>query len=188
MGHIARIVRAMKEFSHPGDETKKPTDIHAIIRNVITVSSNEWKYVADVATHFDETVPLVPCHAQDVSQALLNMLVNAAHAIAEKNTSQQDVKGRIVITTSKIGDVVEIRLSDTGAGIPDEVKPRIFDPFFTTKDVGKGTGQGLSIAHACIVRKHGGTIGIETKPNAGSTFIVSLPLTDETSETDAVAA
>jgi PAS domain S-box-containing protein len=188
MGHIARIVRAMKEFSHPGDETKKPTDIHAIIRNVITVSSNEWKYVADVSTHFDETVPLVPCHAQDVSQALLNMLVNAAHAIAEKNTCQQDEKGRIVVTTSKIGNAVEIRLSDTGAGIPDEVKQRIFDPFFTTKDVGKGTGQGLSIAHACIVRKHGGTIEIETKPNVGSTFIVSLPLTDETSETDAVAA
>jgi signal transduction histidine kinase len=177
----------MKEFSHPGGDGKKPIDLHATIENVITVSSNEWKYVADIETDFDDEVPTVPAYGQAQSSSLLNIIVNAAHAIDARNGG--NAKGTITITTEKVGDQVRIRIGDTGSGMPEEVRQRIFDPFFTTKEVGKGTGQGLSIAYASIVDKHGGSLTVESKPDVGTTFEISLPLTDETADsaTDAAA-
>lgn len=187
LGRIAHIVRAMKEFSHPGSDTKKPIDLHATIENVMTVSSNEWKYVADIETDFDDSVPTVPAYGQDLSQSLLNIIVNAAHAIEARN-GDGAAKGAITIATRMLGDHVEVRLGDTGAGMPDEVRKRVFDPFFTTKEVGKGTGQGLSIAYASVVDKHGGNITVESEAGVGTTFIITLPLTDEATEPTADAA
>ncbi len=175
---VSKIVRAMKEFSHPGAKEKTPIDLNRAIETTITVARNEWKYVADMETNFDPTLPLVPCLPGEFNQVILNMIVNAAHAIGDKVKGQTGTKGTISIATQKIKNWAEIRISDTGTGIPEEAKPKIFDPFFTTKEVGKGTGQGLTIARSVITDKHGGSITFETKANEGTTFIIRLPLTD----------
>jgi signal transduction histidine kinase len=173
--NVARIVRALKEFSHPGPVEKRPTDINRAIGSTILVSRNEWKYVADLTTDFDADLPPVPCIAGEFNQVILNLIVNAAHAIADvvRDTGR---KGSIRIGTRRQGDWAEIRVGDTGTGIPEAIQSKVFDPFFTTKEVGKGSGQGLSIAHSVIVQKHGGTIKFETEAGAGTTFIIQLPL------------
>jgi len=176
--HVARIVRAMKDFSHPGPVEKMPIDINRAIESTILVSKNEWKYVAEVTTDLDQEMPPVPCLAGELNQVILNLIVNAAHAISDvvKNTG---AKGAIHIATRKDGPCVEIRVSDTGCGIPEAIQTKVFDPFFTTKPVGKGTGQGLAIAHSVIVQKHNGTIQLESKPGTGTTFVIQLPLACE---------
>jgi PAS domain S-box-containing protein len=175
LDRIATIVRAMKSFSHPGDE-KAATDLNAAIESTIVVARHEWKYVADVATDLDRDLSPVHCHAGDIKQVILNMIVNAAHAIAEAKGPQPAGKGRIAIATRRYGERVEIRISDDGCGIAEEHRSRIFDPFYTTKAVGRGTGQGLAIAHSVIVKKHGGTIDVETAVGRGTTFIIRLPV------------
>jgi signal transduction histidine kinase len=139
------------------------------------VSRNEWKYVADLTTDFDPKLPLVPCIAGEFNQVLLNLIVNAAHAIADV-VKGSGSKGAIRIGTRRNGDFAEIRVSDTGAGIPEAIRSKVFDPFFTTKAVGKGTGQGLAIAHSVIVQKHQGTIRFESETGQGTTFVIQLPL------------
>ncbi len=173
---IATIVRAMKNFSHPGSKDMTPTDIHRAIQNTLIVCRNEYKYVADVATQFDESLPLVPCIPGDFNQVIMNLVINAAHAIADKVGSQPNAKGKISIATHNKGDVAEIRISDTGAGIPEEIQGKVYDPFFTTKDIGRGTGQGLAICHAVIVQQHKGSIRFESEIGKGTTFVVCLPL------------
>jgi signal transduction histidine kinase len=106
----------------------------------------------------------------------LNIIINAAHAIGDVVAKRSENKGRIVVRTRKEGDWAEIRVSDTGSGIPEAIRAKIFDPFFTTKKVGRGTGQGLAIAHSIIVDKHGGTIAFETRTGVGTTFVIRLPL------------
>ena len=142
------------------------------------VARNEWKYVAEVETDLDAGLPLVSCLPDEFNQVLLNLIINAAHAIGEVVGSDGCRKGVITLSTHLTGDGVEIRVQDTGTGIPEKIKARIFDPFFTTKQVGKGTGQGLAIAHSVIVDKHGGTISFETEVDRGTTFIIRLPLED----------
>jgi len=181
---VTSIVRAMRDFAHPGPEEKTPLDINNAINSTITVARNEWKYVADIETDFDSTLPLVPCIAGEFNQIILNIIVNAAHAIADVVGDGSEGKGKIKITTGRDGDSVVIRISDTGSGIPEAIHNRIFDPFFTTKDVGKGTGQGLAIAHSVIVDKHDGAIDFETEEGKGTTFIIQLPLDVEKTETD----
>lgn len=172
--HVGRIVHAMKEFSHPGSIDKAPVDLNRAIESTILVSRNEWKYVADLTTDLDPDLPKVPGWAGDLKQVILNLIVNAAHAIAEV-VEHSGRKGAIHIASRKNGDWVEIAVSDTGAGIPEAIQAKIYDPFFTTKAVGRGTGQGLAIAHSVIVRKHGGRISFETAPGAGTTFFIQLP-------------
>ena len=176
LDRVAHLVRAMKEFSHPGTVDKTGVDLNKMIDSTITVARNEWKYVSDVTTDFDHKLPLVHCLPGELNQVMLNMIVNAAHAIAESSGSAPDSKGCIAICTKHDGDWAEICISDTGAGIPDHVKKRIFDPFFTTKPVGTGTGQGLAICHSVIVDKHGGTIGVESEVGKGTTFRVRIPV------------
>lgn len=139
---VAKIVRAMKDFAHPGSDEKVPVNLNAAIESTVTVSRNEWKYVADLKTDLAPDLPLVPCLLSQFNQVILNMIVNAAHAIADmvKVTGK---KGLITIASRRDGDAAEIRITDTGTGIPEEIRHKIFDPFFTTKEVGKGTGQGL---------------------------------------------
>jgi PAS domain S-box-containing protein len=177
---IAKIVRAMKEFSHPGSAQKTHADINRAIESTVTVARNELKYVAEVVTELDPSLPMVPCLPGEFNQVILNILINAAHAIADVTAGQKDAKGTIRISTRQEGPWAEIRISDTGGGIPANVRSRIFDPFFTTKPVGRGTGQGLAIARSVIVKKHQGDILVESEPGKGTTFIIRLPLEDQT--------
>jgi signal transduction histidine kinase len=172
---VATIVKAMKEFSHPGSAEMKAIDLNHAIESTLTISRNEWKYVADTATEFDPHLPVVRCLPGEFNQVILNLVVNAAHAIADVKTRGAE-KGRITVTTRRDGGWAEIRVGDTGTGIPEAVRGRIFTPFFTTKEVGRGTGQGLAIAHTVVVKKHGGTLGFETEEGKGTTFIIRLPI------------
>jgi PAS domain S-box-containing protein len=178
---VAKIVRAMKRFAHPGPAEKAPIDIHQAIESTILVSRNEWKYVADLTTEFDAEMPPVPCIAGEFNQVLLNLIVNATHAIADV-VKESGGKGAIRIRTRRNGDFAEIRVSDTGGGIPEGIRSKVFDPFFTTKAVGKGTGQGLAIAYSIIVQKHRGTIRFESETGKGTTFVIQLPLQEGTEE------
>ena len=173
---VATIVRAMKDFSHPGTGEKKPIDLNKAIENTIMVARNEWKYVAEVVTDLAPTLPLVSCLPGEFNQVILNLLVNAAHAIADVVGRAEGHKGTITISTQLEDNEVAIRVADTGKGMSEATRLKIFDPFFTTKEVGKGTGQGLAIVHDVVVVKHNGTIAVETKEGVGTTFLIRLPL------------
>ncbi len=177
---IAKIVRAMKEFAHPGREDKMPADLNKIIETTLTVARNEWKYVADLVTDFDRSLPEVSCHPGEINQVILNLVVNAAHAIEDQVKQGRMPKGVITVVTRRKDDWAEIQISDTGGGIPEAIRPRIFDPFFTTKEPGRGTGQGLAICHPVIVDKHGGRIFFESEVGRGTTFTINLPLDKKT--------
>ena len=181
---ITKIVQAMKIFSHPGMITKEPTDINKEIEKTITITRNEWKYVAEMETDFDVNLPAVPCFRAELNQVILNMIVNAAHAIAEANGSASGERGTIRIRTYQEDDWAKIRISDTGAGIPQDIRHKIFDLFFTTKGPDKGTGQGLAISHSVIVEKHKGTLDLESQQGKGTTFIIGLPLGAEPGENE----
>jgi len=177
---VAEIVRSLKDFSHPGNGDPVPTDINTCIESTVVVARNEWKYVADLETVLAPNLPMINCFPSDIKQVLLNMIVNAAHAIDEKIGDDSCEKGRIVIRTSVIDEWLLIDVVDTGTGIPSDILERIFDPFFTTKDVGKGTGQGLAISRASIVDRHSGKLEVITELGKGTTFRIYLPL--ETSD------
>lgn len=172
---ISKIVQSMKDFSHPGTNKKQPSDLNRTIQSTIVVAQNEWKYVAELETDFDADLPLVPCFIGEFNQVILNIIVNAAHAIAEV-AENPGGKGKIRVTTRRDGEWAEVAVSDTGPGIPEKYRKKIFDPFFTTKEVGKGTGQGLAIAHR-VVKNHSGTLTFETEIGKGTTFFIRLPLT-----------
>jgi signal transduction histidine kinase len=171
---VADIVKAMKEFSHPGFQDAQRIDLSRAINNSITMAKNEWKHHAKVEFTADETVPMVECYAGELNQVLLNIIVNAAHAIQEKWPSGE--QGLISINTRLEDNQVAITIADNGTGMSDAVKQRIFDPFYTTKDVGKGTGQGMSIAYGIIVEQHGGAINIDSTEGEGTTITLNLPL------------
>jgi PAS domain S-box-containing protein len=176
VGRVAVIVRSMKEFSHPRIHEKTDANINTAIESTIIISRNEWKYVAEMETDLDASLPLVPCLPGEINQVLLNMIINGAHAIGDVVNNGSCEKGILRIKTCKIGDYAEITISDTGPGIPQKIQSRIFDPFFTTKEVGKGTGQGLAISHSVIVDKHLGELSFETEPGKGTTFTIRLPI------------
>lgn len=167
---VAALVRAMKDFAHPDGREKLAADLNAALRSTLVVATNELKHVADVELALDD-IPLIPCHVGEINQVFLNLLVNAAHAIADAGRG----RGRITIRSQSFGDGVEISIGDTGDGIPAAIRERVFEPFFTTKAVGRGTGQGLAIARSIVVDKHGGTIHLESREGKGTTFFIRLP-------------
>ncbi|MES9943452.1 MAG: ATP-binding protein [Candidatus Thiodiazotropha sp.] len=170
---VARIVLAMKEFAHPGSKQMALADMNRIISNAIAVCKNEWKYVADTELKLGESLPQVKCLGGEISQVVLNLVINAAHAIEAAKLQQ---KGKISITTTFNDDYVEMSIADTGTGIPKEVQEHVFNPFFTTKDIGSGTGQGLAIAQDIVVVKHKGELFFETEEGKGTRFVMRLPL------------
>ncbi|MBN2528458.1 MAG: PAS domain S-box protein [Deltaproteobacteria bacterium] len=169
---ISKIVLAMKEFSHPGTEQMTIHDINKALKSTVTVASNEWKYVASVEMELANDLPLIPCFVGEMNQVFLNVIVNAAHTIADKGGE----KGNIRIKTLLEEPFVRIDISDTGCGIPEGIRDKIFDPFFTTKEVGKGTGQGLAMAFTTITERHHGQIRVESNVGKGTTVSILLPL------------
>ncbi len=175
VGHVSRIVKSMKAFSHPGSDTKEMADINQAIENTVTVAKNEWKYAADLELDLDKSLPSIPCFPGEINQVILNMIINASHAISEGLSKSADSKGKIIVQTKNFKNHIHIVIQDNGPGISEKIKNKIFDPFFTTKEVGKGTGQGLAISHSVVVDKHGGEIFLETQPGIGTSFILRLP-------------
>jgi two-component system NtrC family sensor kinase len=168
---IARIVRAMKELAHPGPRDAAAIDLTRALQNALDVTATAYRYVADVATEFADTPPVV-CFGSDLNQVFLNLIVNAAHAMEDRRGG----RGRLGVRTRVDGDQVEIAISDTGCGIPEANRERIFDAFFTTKEVGRGTGQGLTISRTIVVDRHGGTLTFDSEVGVGTTFYVRIPL------------
>jgi PAS domain S-box-containing protein len=172
---IAGIARGMRDLAYSGAD-KTPVDLNRAIQSTIAVAANEWKYVADVRAELDEALPPVRCAPGDFNLVILNLLVNAAQAIAAGSGDGKRGKGTITVSTTTVGDWVEIRVSDTGTGIAPEIRQAIFDPSHHAGQAGRG--QGLALAQDVIVIGHGGTIGVESEPGAGSTFIIRLPVGD----------
>lgn len=173
---VSKIVKSMKAFAHPGTGAKSPAQINKSIENTTTVSRNEWKYDCELELNLDPSLPPVPCFEAELNQVVLNLIVNAVDAVKDAKAKGIIEKGLITIRTFREGKNVIIEIEDNGTGIPDTIRQKVFDPFFTTKEVGKGTGQGLSISHSIIVEKHGGSIDFRSTPGKGTTFIIALPL------------
>lgn len=168
---VAKIVRAMKEFSFPDAHEHCYANINQALETTLIVAHNEYKLLASIDAQYGE-LPEVKCNIGELNQVFLNLIVNAAHAV--QDSGKDAVEGVIAIRTSVNGDLVEIAIADNGCGIAPDNANKIFDPFFTTKEVGRGTGQGLSIARATVVTRHGGTLSFETGLGRGTTFFVRL--------------
>mgnify|MGYP001181000754 CR=1 FL=1 len=176
VARVTKIVQAMRDFAHPGSADEKvPLDLNKAIESTVTVARNEWKYHAELELDLDPSLPPVPVIPSDFNQVVLNLVVNAAHAVSDA-VGDSGRKGKITVRSRLRGRWAEVRVEDTGCGIPEDIRDRIFDPFFTTKPPGRGTGQGLAICHTAVVERHGGSITVESEVGKGTTFIVRLPV------------
>ncbi len=171
---ITKIVTAMKSYSHPSQGKKQMTDLGELLRTAGTVARNEWRYVATLDIDIPDSLGDVPCIRDELSQVIVIMIVNAAHAIEH---AKKDTEGKISIAVERANTYVKIAITDNGCGVPTHIRDNIFDPFFTTKAVGKGTGQGLNIAHTVIIDKHKGKLTFDSKVGAWTRFCILLPLT-----------
>jgi PAS domain S-box-containing protein len=180
VGRVERIVQAMRTFAHPARGQRREADVNAALRSTLTVAANELKYVAVVDTDL-QPLPPVPCFLSDLNQVFLNLLVNAAHAVADV-VGKSGARGKVTVRSYREGDEAVVSISDTGTGIAPEIRDKIFDPFFTTKDVGRGTGHGLALARSVVVDQHRGALTFETEVGKGTTFFVRLPLLAESAE------
>jgi len=181
---VSTIVRAMKDFSHPGGEDRSPADVNEAVLTTLAVARNEYKYIAEVELELGE-LPPVECWIGDLKQVFLNLLVNGTHAIRDRLGPDASELGALTVSSRLDGDVVELRFSDSGGGIPEHVQGRIFEQFFTTKEVGRGTGMGLAICRSVVVEKHGGTLEFETEAGVGTTFVIRVPIHAEEAATAA---
>lgn len=184
---VSTLVAAMKEFSHPATKEKTPLDLNRCIATTITIARNEWKYVAELEADYDQSLPMVSCLPGELGQVILNLIVNAAHAISDVVGGDGSKRGTIKVQTKGCAEWAEVRIGDSGGGIPKQIQARVFDLFFTTKGVGKGSGQGLSIAHSVIVDRHQGTIHFETEEGKGTTFVIRLPYNGKSSPDSAAS-
>ncbi len=173
LGRVAALVVSMREFAHPQLQ-RAAADINRAVSGTLTIARNEYQDVAEVKIDLGE-LPQVSCYLGALNQVFLNIIVNASHAIAAAR-GDSDQRGELRVQTRREDDWVRISISDTGTGIPEAVRDRIFDPFFTTKEVGKGTGQGLSIAHSVVVSQHRGTLTFDSELGRGTTFHIRLPI------------
>ncbi len=179
VNRITEIVNAMRTFSHPGGLENDEVNLQDVIEKIIIVSRNEWKYDSEIETEFEPGL-VVPAHKDKISQIVINLIINAVHAIQAKGSQE---KGLIKIKTICNGNIfVEIHVSDNGTGIPEDIRDRIFEPFFTTKEIGKGTGQGLAMVYNLVTNNYNGQLNFETEIGKGTTFIVRLPLLSNNKE------
>jgi len=183
MERITTIVKSMKNFAYrDAASEKRPQNLNQAIEATAVVATNEWKYHAELKTDLDSNLPFVPCNIGEINQVVLNLIVNAAHAI--RDSELKDGKGLILVSTRQYDQYVVITIQDNGGGIPEHVQGKIFEPFFTTKEVGVGTGQGLAIAHNVITKSHGGHIWFETEQGKGTTFFIRLSLDTPSQESE----
>jgi two-component system NtrC family sensor kinase len=185
---VVNIVHAMRQLSHPATDGFHLASLNEIISGAAIVTRNRWKFVADVRLELDPEIPNIPCRAAELSQVFVNMLVNSADALPEPPTGAAVPSGVITISSTLQNDQVSVTVQDNGIGIPAQVIDRIFDPFFTTKPFGKGTGQGLAIAHDIVVNRHRGALCVDSDPNRGTTFTIRLPLVQTHDHTAAEVA
>jgi PAS domain S-box-containing protein len=178
LDRVTAIVRSMKGFAHPGLQSMHPTDINSGLLSTLELARHEYKYVADLTTELAKLPPVV-CYAGEINQVVLNLIVNAAHAIADV-VGSSGRRGRIHVCSRQEDEDVLVGITDDGGGIPESIRHRIFEPFFTTKDVGRGTGQGLAVAQHVIVQRHGGELSFQTEVGVGTTFLLRLPVRGST--------
>jgi signal transduction histidine kinase len=175
LDRIAKIVQTVRSHARVRDrECLVATDVNEQVRAALELGRNEYKYDADADVELGNLPPVLG-DPNDLAMAILNLVVNGAHAIREKR-ADNGPRGRIRVATRAVGEHVEIAISDTGCGIPDHIRERVFEPFFTTKPVGQGTGQGLSIARTTIIERHHGTLRFESELGVGTTFTIGLPV------------
>ncbi|MBN1173677.1 MAG: PAS domain S-box protein [Micromonosporaceae bacterium] len=177
VAQVAHIVRAMRNFGHPDQREPSLVDVNGAIQDTAVIAHNEVKHAADLDLELDHDLPNVLGYPSEFNQVILNLLVNAAHAVADRGH-----RGRIQVKTWSDEEAVFVSVTDDGCGMTAETRARIFDPFFTTKEVGRGTGQGLTIVYNVVVEKHHGTINVESTPGAGTTFTIRIPLPEEEDE------
>lgn len=188
LARVGRTVCSLKEFAHPGTPHLAAEDLNRLVERSLVVSRHEWKYIADAVTELDPELPEVPVVVDELNQVMLNLIINAAHAIADALKLRGETRGKITIRTRCEETWAILEVEDTGTGIPPAIRDRIFEPFFTTKPVGKGSGQGLALVHAAVVQHHRGQIEVESETGRGSRFIVKLPLTPPASSPAAAAS
>lgn len=180
IGRITSIIKSMKTLSHPGTDQKIPVNINKCLDDTVNISRNEWKYMSTIIREYDPNLGPVMAYSNELNQVFLNLIINSAQANSEKygdaeKDPGQEKPGRITLKTMQTDALVRIVIEDNGLGISTENIKKIFNPFFTTKEPGKGTGQGLSIAHTVIVKKHQGTIEVTSTPGVGTSVNISLP-------------
>ena len=175
VNRVTQLVQGLKGFAHAGSNaTKQDADLNKIILDTLIVCKNAYKYVAELETKLEQ-LPLVPVYPGDIAQVLVNIIVNAAHAIDDKR-KENDELGKITIESFQKNGMIIISITDTGGGIPENIQGRIFDPFFSTKEVGRGSGQGLAISRTIINGKHNGELDFISETGRGTTFFIKLPL------------
>jgi signal transduction histidine kinase len=178
IARISRVVQSVRSHAHLRDrDCLVPVDVNEQVRSALELARSEYKHDADAVVELAE-VPRVMGDAGDLCLAILNLIINAAHAMHDKRSACGE-RGTLTVTTRCADGQVEIAIRDTGGGIPREVRDRVFEPFFTTKPMGRGTGQGLSIARATIVERHRGTLRFETETGKGTVFVIALPSVTE---------
>jgi signal transduction histidine kinase len=176
LARISQVVQSVRSHAHLRDaDGLVAVDVNAEVRSALDLARNEYKHDADLVTELAE-VPPVLGDAGDLCLAIVNLIINAAHAIRDQRGAGGR-RGVLTVTTRRAGALVEIAIADTGAGIPPAIRERVFEPFFTTKPMGQGTGQGLSIARATIVERHRGSLRFDTELGRGTTFVIGLPAT-----------
>jgi len=170
---IATIVGAMRQLSHPGSEKPCKADLNRTLENALEVTSSAYRYIADVDRQLGD-IPAVTCHAAELGQVFINLIINASHAM--ESTSREGQRGTLRVRTAVEGAHVVVSVSDSGCGIPDAIRHKVFDAFFTTKEVGRGTGQGLAIARSIVVDRHHGKLTFDSVIGCGTTFEIRLPI------------
>jgi two-component system NtrC family sensor kinase len=176
---ITEVVTSMRKFVHPSSCPQSTADLNEAIRTTVVISGSEWRAHCSLDLKLDEGLPRITCRIGEINQALLNVIVNASHAIEERQLADCNHEGRIRIQTGVEGDRVCITLEDNGVGIPAEILSKVYDPLFTTKPAGKGTGQGLAIVHDILVNRHRGTIEIQSELGVGTVVRIGLPIFNE---------
>ena len=175
------IVKGMLQHSRKNTGQKEPAGINALCDEYIRISfhglrAKDKSFTAEFKTEFDKSIGKINIVPQDIGRVLLNLFNNAFYAVTERSKAEgESFKAVVSVQTKKLNNAVEIKVSDNGNGIPQNIVDKIFQPFFTTKPTGEGTGLGLSLAYDIITKEHNGTIKAESKESEGSTFIINLP-------------
>jgi signal transduction histidine kinase len=175
------IVKGMLQHSRTGSGQKEQTDINVLCDEYLRLAYHGYRakdksFKANFETDFDSALPRVSVVPQDIGRVILNLINNAFYAVSEKSkTLPEDYAPKVIVSTKRLDDRIEVRVKDNGPGIPESIKEKVFQPFFTTKPTGQGTGLGLSLAYDIVTKLHGGELKLETKVGEGSEFVIVLP-------------